>query len=331
MDLRFLEVESLRWWQILPVVVACWTVRFWYVRAVRRRAASQVRFARLSRRSGAVREIGVLLATLVAAGALVFALMRPQVLRAQREPEIEQQDLVVMLDRSASMRARDIAPSRFGRATAEIRNFLLHKPEGIQRVALVGFADSSLVLSYLTADVESVAFYLDWIADDPHVFLGTDIGAALKSGLEVDRRDTRKTHKIFLLVSDGEDYGEQLQRQVLAYRAAGYHVHTIGIGSDQGVTVPVVDEQGRESPLRDEDGRILRTRFSESTLRQIAAATGGRYLRSRTGNELVGAIADAVNAERKIVGYRTTTEYRDVYQAGLAVAAAAAGLLWLLL
>jgi Mg-chelatase subunit ChlD len=199
-ELRFLEMDSLRWWQVLPVMVACWTAHFWYVRAVRRRAEVAQRFARLSRRSTAFREIAVLVVTLIAGGALVFSLMRPQVLLAQRVPEVERQDLIVMLDRSASMRARDIPPSRFARATGEIRNFLLHKPEGIERVALVSFADASLILSYLTADVETVAFYLDWIAEDPQIFLGTDIGAALRSGLEITRRTQRRRTRCFARV-----------------------------------------------------------------------------------------------------------------------------------
>ena len=328
--MRFLAIESLRWWQILPVLVACWTLHYWYVRAIRGRSAVAPRFARLSRRSTGFREIVVLFLTLLAGGAIVFALVRPQVLLAQRVPELERQDLILLLDRSASMRARDIQPSRFSRATKEIRNFLLHKPDGIDRVALVGFADSSLILSYLTADVETVAFYLDWIDNDPQTLLGTDIGAALRSGLEIDKKDPRKTHKVFLLVSDGEDYGEGLAKAVATYRAGGFHVHTIGIGSDQDVIVPVLDENGKEVPLRDEENKIVRTKYSESTLRDIAAQTGGRYIRSRTGNELVTGIADVIGAERKVIGYRTSTEYRDVYQVGLAVAAAAVGVLWLL-
>ena len=328
--MRFLAIDALRWWQVLPVIVACWTVHYWYVRAIRRKSAVAPRFAKLSRRSGAFREIGVLILTLLAGGAIVFALVRPQVLLAQRVPELERQDLILLLDRSASMRAHDVQPSRFSRATSEIRNFLLHKPEGIDRVALVGFADSSLILSYLTADVETVAFYLDWIDNDPQTLLGTDIGAALRSGLDIDKKDDRKTHKVFLLVSDGEDYGEGLAKAVASYRSLGYHVHTIGIGSDQEVIVPVIDENGKEVPLRDEENKVVRTKFSEATLRDIAAQTGGRYFRSRTGSELVTGIADVIGAERKVVGFRTSTEYRDVYQEALAVAAAAVGLLWLL-
>lgn len=329
--MRFLAMDYLRWWQLLPVMAACWMIHYLYVRTVRRRAGTTARFARLSRRSTRTRELAVLLTTLVAGGAIVFALLRPQILLAQRVPELERQDLIVLLDRSASMRARDIAPSRFSRATAEIRNFLLHKPEGIERVGLVGFSETSLILSYLTVDVETVAFYLDWIEGDPQILLGTDIAAALRSGMEIAKKDDRKTRKIFLLVSDGEDFGEGLDRQVLALRSAGVHVHTIGIGSDQDVTVPIVGDDGKEVPMRDEDGQLVKTRYSEATLRHIALVTGGRYIRSRTGTELVEGISDIVKSERRIVGWRAATEYRDVYTTSLQVAAAAIGVLWLLL
>ena len=254
--MRYLDLEFLRWWQVLPVLVAFWAVHYSYVRNVRRQAVVAERFARLSRRSTRLREFSVLALTLVAAAALVFALVRPQVLLAERVPEIERLDLIVMLDRSASMRAHDIAPSRFSRATLEIRNFLRHKPDGIDRVGLVGFADASLILSYLTTDLDTVAFYLDWIDGDPQTLLGTDIGAALKSGMEVARKDDRRTRKVFLLVSDGEDYGADLNRQLNVFLAQGYRVHCIGIGSDSDVAVPVIGADGRETVLRDENGRI---------------------------------------------------------------------------
>ena len=329
--MRFLAFEFIRWWQVLPVVVACWAARYSYVRVVRRQMAVAPRFGRLSHRSTGLRELAVLALTLVGAGALVFALLRPQVLLAQRIPELERQDLIVLLDRSASMRAHDIKPSRFSRATLEIRNFLRNKPDGIDRVGLVGFADASLILSYLTTDLDTVSFYLDWIDGDPQTLLGTDIGAALKSGMEIARKDDRKTRKVFLLVSDGEDYGEELNKQLNVITAQGFHVHTIGIGTDQDVPVPIMGPDGKEILLKDDQGVVVKTKFSESTLRQIATVTGGRYMRSTTGTELAAGIAAAVNSERRIVGWRTTTEYRDLYPAGLAVAVTAVAVLWLLL
>ena len=329
--MRFLTLDLIAWWQVLPVILACWALRSHYVRAMRRDEALAPRFDILSRRSTGLREAAVLGASLVAAGALVVALLRPQVLLANRVPELERQDLIVMFDRSASMRAHDIAPSRFSRATQEITNFLQHKPDAIDRVGLVGFADASLILSYLTTDVDTVSFYLDWIDRDPQMLLGTDIGAALKSALDVARKDNRPTRKVFLLVSDGEDFGAELNSQIALFSAQGFRVHCIGIGSERAAPIPLAQAGGRETYLHDEQGRIVRTRFEESTLRRIAAATGGRYIRSTTGGELANGLDEMVKGERRIVGWRTTTEYRDLYPAVLALAGAAGVTLWLLL
>jgi Ca-activated chloride channel family protein len=328
---RFLRPELATWWQILPALLAALTIRFLYLQRQRRLSPVAPRFRTLSRRSTWKREAGVMLLAAVAGGALVFALVRPQAPLTTRTPQYEREDLILMLDRSASMRARDVAPSRFSRATQEIRTFLEHKPENIDRVGLVGFAGSSLILSYLTRDLDSVAFYLDWIENDPQNLMGTNIGAALKNALDVAHKDDRRTRKIFVLLSDGEDYGGEVNRQLAVYRQEGHHVNTIGIGSDNDVAVPELLPDGREIPLRDESGRIVRTRFDETMLRDLATATGGRYLRSRTGGDLARALHEIEAGERRLVGYRTTTEYRDLFPAALAIAAAAIAGLWLLI
>lgn len=329
--MRFLRLEYLAWWQILPLAIACWGLRYHYVRSVRREFPVASRFSKLSRRTTWVRETAVLALTLISGGAIVFALLRPQALITTRTPVLEQQDLILVLDRSASMRAHDIAPSRFARATKEIQNFIEHKPEGIGRIGLVGFASGSLILSYLTTDIETVSFYLDWINRDPQTLLGTNIGAALKNARELARKDDRRTRKLFLLVSDGEDYGGEVARQVQTYRAEGYRVNCIGVGSEEPVPIPVMEPDGRETYLRDERGQLVKTKFEEATLRQIATNTGGRYLRSTTGGELAKSIDDIVKGERKVQGWQTSTEYRDLYLMALALAAAAGAALWLLL
>jgi Ca-activated chloride channel family protein len=231
-------------------------------------------------------------------------------------PEFEREDLVIMLDRSASMRAHDVRPSRFSRATEEIRNFLRNKPENIDRVGLVGFAGTSVILSYLTRDLDTVAFYLDWIESDPQTLLGTNIGAALKNALDVVKKDDRKTRKIFVL---------------LLYREEGHHINSIGIGSDDEVAVPELQPDGKETPLRDEGGRIVRTKFAEGTLRDLATASGGRYLRSRSGDDLTKALQQIEQGERRLAGWRTTTEYRDLYPWSLGLAALAIAGLWIAL
>ena len=95
--------------------------------------------------------------------------------------------------------------------------------------------------------------------------------------------------------------------------------------------MPILDSDGHEAALRDDAGQVVKTRFSEVTLRRIATVTGGRYIRSATGAELAAGVDDIVKGERRILSWRTTTAYRDLYPACLALAAAAGTALWWLL
>jgi hypothetical protein len=75
---------------------------------------------------------------------------------------------------------------------------------------------------------------------------------------------------------------------------------------------------------------LFRSRFSDNTLRGIAAATGGRFVRSFTGDELRPAITSIADGERRFTGWQTSTDRRDVYRALLAIASFAGAALWVL-
>ena len=320
----------LQWLLILPALVACWMIQSHYLRRVSRASPIAPRFLALSRRTSARTRAATLASAVTCAGAMVFALARPQAIVATRDPQFERQDLIIVLDRSVSMRAHDIAPSRLVRATSEIRNFLQHRPDAIDRVALVGFAASSLVLSYPTADMGSLFFYLDWIDDDASPLFGTNMGGALIKALALADQDPRKTQKLFLLISDGEDFGAELDTALDMLRASRIRVHCVGIGSGAPVPIPLHISGSGESLLLGDGDRPIMTRFSESTLRRIAETTGGRYVRSTSGSEMAAAISAIVRGERTLVGWKTTTDYRDLYGAGLLAALVAGAVLWLI-
>jgi Ca-activated chloride channel family protein len=331
MTFRFLHPEMAVWLLAVPIAAAAWLLYYVYKYRSRKRAGVQPRFLELSRPSTTRRDLAILLLAIAAVGLLVTSVTGPQLLRERRAPEYERQDLVIMLDRSVSMRARDIRPSRAERALAELKNFLRQKPEAIDRVGLVGFSNTSLVLSYLTRDVDALLFYLDWIGDDPGVLYGTDMGAALESALDVVRRDTQPTRKLFLVISDGDDQGETLEKAVLAVKQQDIRVHTIGIGTAQESLITVRLPGQPETLLRDDAGRPIVTEFSEATLRWLASETGGRYVRSVTGSEMLDALDQIARANRRQVGWQTTNEYRDIHMFLLAAAAVAAAFLVALL
>ena len=315
---------------VVPLVLAGGLIHRRLRRGFRRREAIAARFQPLSRRTGPARERAALLAGVLAAAALSLALMRPQATVTRRVPEYERQDLIVMLDRSASMLARDIRPSRLARATAELRNLVRTRPAGVDRVGLIGFADAPVVLSYPTADTDSLLFYFDWLDADPVPLFGTDLGAAVKMALEVAAKDRPRARKAFLILSDGEAQGTALVPALAAARAAGHRLNAIGIGGDRAAPIELPQPGGLTTPMLDDSGEPVTTRFAEETLRGIAAATGGVYARSATGAELQRAIAAIVGGEQRVVGWRTETTRRDLHARFLAVGLLAAALLWVL-
>jgi Ca-activated chloride channel family protein len=268
----------------------------------------------------------VTLATIVGA-ALVVSAMRPQA--AIWTPEYEGRDLLLLLDRSASMQAEDVQPSRARRASLEIRNFIEAKPDSIERVGLIAFAGSSVTVSQKTRDTSVVLFYLDWMEEDRKPLFGTNFRAALENALEVIRNGDRKHPTFLVIVSDGDDHGDHLQETVAQFTARRIPIYTIGIGSREEVPIPAQDESA-DRFLLDEDGQPLKTQLNEDTLRAMAAATGGRYFRSTSGVELKAALEDIAKRERHVVG-RRIDRYRELYPWSLACGAIAlAGLLVIL-
>ena len=317
--MQFLRPDLAIWLLLLPLVAAMW---FLYRRAKRRfrlDAGFGPALQSLSRFSSNANDYAILIAALLATLAIVLAVMRPQLHLDRVLPEYERQDLILILDRSASMNARDVPPSRFGRAIEEIKAFLAEKPAEIDRVGLVGFAGTALTLSHLTRDLDTVFFFLDWIDEDPRVYFGTDLTGALTNALELvnkdDARDQQdaRAQKIFLVLSDGDDQGDKLVALLNELQRRQIRVHSIGIGSDTAVPIPVGQEDGEIQYLEDEEGKQLTTQFDESALRMVAAMTGGRYFRSTTGHELADLISEITAAEKRQIGFKRSGEFMELH------------------
>ena len=189
------------------------------------------------------------------------------------------------------MGARDVPPSRFVRAVQEIKTFLRQKPDIIDRVGLVEFSGTSLILSHLTRDVDSLSFYLDWIRESPEIRYGTDIGGALATARELVRKDDKDTTKVFLIISDGADQGTALSKELAAVVNERTRVYTVGIGADPNAIVPVVNPDGIETLLEDDEGQVLMAGFDESTLRDVAVADRRPLRAQHHGRRPVGRAA----------------------------------------
>lgn len=309
---RFAAAEWLAGLGLLPVLAAL----LWVAGRRRRRALERFADALLADRLAAsvsptLRRVKTGLAV-AALGFAMLALARPQFGTRVETVRSVGQDIIVAVDLSRSMLAQDVAPSRLERARLSILR-LLGRLDG-DRIGLVAFAGDAFVQSPLTIDYAAAALFLDAMEPDLMPVQGTDLGAALRVSLDAFEESAGEA-RVLVVVTDGEDHEGTFQDEVERAVAMGVRIHTVGVGSAEGVPIPVVDAGGRPQRfLRDEDGNVVTTRLDEATLRAVAEGTGGRYVRVGTGgtafDDLMEELAGGEGVE---LDTRQVTQYEEQY------------------
>ena len=205
---------------------------------------------------------------------MLLALLQPLWGTGTREVEQRGVDVLICLDVSRSMLARDLSPDRLGRARQEIRKLAEHARG--DRLGLVVFAGEARLAAPLTRDLDSLLELLD-LADPTSVTRGgTDLAAALDLSAAA-LKGSRGEHEAVVLMSDGEDHEARGRRAAEVLSSQGITVHCIGLGSAHGSKIPVPGADGEEW-LRDGSGAEVVTALVPTDLKSIAEVTGGDYL-----------------------------------------------------
>jgi Ca-activated chloride channel family protein len=195
-----------------------------------------------------------------------------------RWEEVERRgvDLVVALDLSRSMLSEDAKPNRLAAAKREMRD-LIALLQG-DRVGLVVFAGTALVQCPLTLDYGAFSVFLSQLNPNSVPVGGTDLAAAVRRATDTFVKEEHSGRAV-LLITDGEDHGDELRKAAEEAKAQGVHVFVVGMGSPEGVPVP--DGQGG---FVKEAGRVVLSKLDEAGLKELALTTGGSYVRSTEGD-----------------------------------------------
>jgi len=210
----------------------------------------------------------------IAVALCLIALARPQAGFRWQEVKRKGIDIVFAVDTSKSMLAQDVSPNRLTRAKLAVLD-LVEKLQG-DRVGLIAFAGSAFLQSPLTLDYDAFGQSLDALDTSIIPKGGTDIASAIREAQNAFSLGGQN-HQILVILTDGEDL--EANGITAAREAAknGMRIFTVGVGSTTGELIPIQNEQGGVEFLKDEKGQPVRSRLDESTLRQIAAVTGGAY------------------------------------------------------
>lgn len=205
---------------------------------------------------------------------LLLSLARPQFGYEWRETRSRGIDIIFAFDVSRSMLAEDIRPNRLQRAKLDVLDFV-RKLEG-DRIGLVVFAGDAFLMCPLTLDYN--AFRQSLMAADTHTISmgGTDIAKAIRESEAAFGKNNN--YKIIVLISDGEDLGEEGVRQAKQAARDGVVIYTVGVGDAEGSLIPIIGPHGNREYLRDDDGELVRSRLDETTLQEIAEVTNGFYV-----------------------------------------------------
>jgi Ca-activated chloride channel family protein len=252
--------------------------------------------------------------------ALAVALAGPRQAATVVEDVSEGIDIVIALDLSTSMLAQDFRPyNRLEVARSTTARFVEGRAR--DRIGLVGFGGEALTRVPLTLDHEIVFGALNSMqAGD--LGDGTAIGMGLATAASRLRRQPG-TSRVVILMSDGENNRGAIDPRAAARAAAAYgiRVYTIGVGSTGMAPVPVAQARGGGYVYG-----LLPVKLDELLLRDVAAATGGRYFRATDARALGQVFAEVDRLTRTPARVRRHVRRTERY---LPFVLAAAGLLLL--
>lgn len=218
---------------------------------------------------------------------VVVALAQPRY--GQAEVAIDQQppEIVVALDLSRSMMARDVKPSRLDHAKLLLQGFF-DKLAG-EHVGLVLFADTAYLQLPLNPDYEILTDFLPSLSTSYFPQSGTNFGPMLSTSLEA-YSPLEGVERYLIVLSDGEAFDSHWSDAIAQLKKKGVRVIALSIGTAAGAVMPLENN----SVVKDRSGNEVLSRVNPASLQRLAKDTGGVYL---NGNSWVN-LADELKSLR---------------------------------
>lgn len=298
----FFEYPHLLWLLVIPAVLI---VHYIYLELCGRRPhlrVSDIRYWKAGGKSvlSYLRHAPMLLRT-VALSMIIIAIARPRSSSKMDKIDTEGIDIVLAMDVSTSMLARDFTPDRISAAKDIAIEFISQRPS--DRIGIVVFAGESYTQCPLTTDRATLINLMKEIQTGL-IEDGTAIGNGLATAVARMQGSDAKS-RVVILLTDGVNNRGEITPQTAAdiAKTYGIRVYTIGVGANGTAPYPVITPWGVQ--MQDVEVEI-----DEDLLKGIAETTGGRYFRA-TDNTKLSEIYSEINKMEKA---RTTIDSFPVYK-----------------
>ncbi len=250
----------------------------------------------------------------------IIALARPQSVELKEKVKSEGVELMILVDVSQSMEAEDVKPSRLELAKREISH-LLDLSIG-DRVGLIAFAGSAILLSPMTTDRNALKMYVESLSPQSVSEQGTEFRKALKEAEQafsrggVEGGENSVTTRAIVIVSDGEDQEPGATDSAKKLVDKGIRIFSLIVGTEKGAPIPVRDDHGSlQGYLKDSKGQVVLTQTKGSALQSLAEAGRGSFHQLVFGGTSIKALNEDLQRLQKSVFDQTElTVYNERYQ-----------------
>ena len=299
----FFEYPKLLWLLVIPGLMV---LQYIYLELSERhphlRVSTSVPWMKGGRSLMSVfRHIPFLLRT-AALALIVIAIARPRSSEQIEKVDTEGIDIILAMDVSTSMLARDLTPDRINASKDIAIEFISQRPS--DRMGIVVFAGESFTQCPLTTDRATLINLMKEVQTDL-IEDGTAIGNGLATAV-ARMKDSDAKSRVVILLTDGVNNRGEISPAMAAEIAKTYgvRVYTIGVGTDkESAPYPVMTPWGVEI-------QNVKVEIDEDLLSQVAESTGGRYFRA-TDNTKLAEIYSEINKMEKV---RTTVDSFPVYK-----------------
>ena len=248
----------------------------------------------------------------------IVAAAGPKIGTKVKEIKREGVELLIALDLSASMNAEDIEPSRLDKAKYEISR-LLDQLQG-DRTGLIVFTGTAYLQVPLTLDYSAMRMFLDITETNQMPNTATDINAAMQLAArtftdENRQADNKQASEVLLIISDGENHGDDYSRALQMLTEQGIRIYTMGIGTREGGTIPIYNSSGAlVGYKRNKEEQIVTTELMPEVLKNIAQKGGGEYYEiNNAGSAINNFISDIKDLEQGKFAGKKYADYKNQY------------------
>lgn len=223
-------------------------------------------------------------------GLFSVLLARPQFGTKLDTVEKQGIEVIIALDISNSMLAKDVSPSRLAKSKLLISKLVdeLHN----DKVGLILFAGDAFTQLPITNDFISAKMFLSSISPDLIERQGTAIAKAIDLAVR-SFTSQEGVGKSIILITDGEDHEPGAIEAIQNAIAKGIQVNVMGVGSLEGSPVPVTENSNEY--IKDREGNVVVTKLNEEMAQQMAKAGHGIYVRVDNTNSAQKAITEEIN------------------------------------